>query len=668
MDDNVCYNFIDLIPPNVQYNYEPIESGWIRILDLLNKPGDNGPLQCRLRQIRLPQAKVRNSEHDFNALSYVWGSNHQRYEMQVLPKTGPGSSLTFETIPLTRSLYNAIRDLRDCDDIQPKTFWIDQICINQSNDEEKSHQVSQMGKVFQYATSVWTYLGPQEEKDDGALDLMAQICDHFEQLTKTPELAFLLDKDHITEIGKFQKYNRMVNENIASDLWFPKDLFNDEGSTLFRDLSLILSGPWINRLWLFQENILNDDLTFLRGHRILRLEHIEFLCSLWYVGLVPRSFTEIRILNLCRGRRARRRHDKYKEGQIDPLSLSELLIITSNLVCKDPRDRIYALLGVATDAEQLNIYPDYSISTAQAYTNLSVALTKRRLEEDSEYSFLDDLTQSNRQVTAEKSRLCMPTWVPTYIDHGYLDTQRFDFNIFKTRETYTKVSLKNPISFEPTPAVKNGILVIKGICLELGLDRSLGTFPVMDLTAPINMTRLEQLLAILEDFHSHANGNQGLFSSFWEVCVKDRRIADSTIDNADGKAAAAQALRDVIHLLRQARSGDIIPTKDWKDHFYLPILTLPGGRDGSAYLLLDALGTLWDRSLWLSKEQHICLAPNGLQENDIAVILIGGRHIYYLRPVGDKFEYVGWGCISGFMNGEAFVDGWEDKVQTFKLI
>lgn len=75
------------------------------------------------------------------------------------------------------------------------------------------------------------------------------------------------------------------------------------------------------------------------------------------------------------------------------------------------------------------------------------------------------------------------------------------------------------------------------------------------------------------------------------------------------------------------------------------------------------------RFLWLSKEQHVCAAPNRLRKDDIAVILFGGRYIYYLRPVGgDKFEYIGWGSISGFMNGEAFVDGWGDKMETFKLI
>lgn len=274
MDDNVCNEPIDLISQSLKYTYEAIEPGWIRILDLLNKPGDNEPLQCQLRQVRIPQAKVRNSDNDYNALSYVWGRNRQRFEMQVRPGNGFGSSTTTGKIPLTKSLYNALRDLRDCEDIQPKTFWIDQICINQSNDEEKTQQVAQMAKVFQYATSVWTYLGPRQETDDEALDLMTQIYDHFEPLTKTSKLSLLLDKDEIFQSENKLKYSRIENEDIASNLHFPKDLFQGEVSAVLRNLSWIICGSWTDRLWLFQENILNDDLTFFRGHRMLRSENL----------------------------------------------------------------------------------------------------------------------------------------------------------------------------------------------------------------------------------------------------------------------------------------------------------------------------------------------------------------------------------------------------------
>lgn len=666
MDDNICYEFIDLIPQNVPYKYEPIEPGWIRILDLLNEPGDNGPLQCRLRQVRLPQSKVRNTEDDYNALSYVWGCDRQRFEMQVLPAgNGYGPSTTTGKMPLTRSLYNALRDLRDCDDIQPKTFWIDQICIDQGSDE-KSHQVSQLGKVFQHATSVWTYLGPREDTDDEALDLMAQICEHFESESRThPELARVLEdlRDQWYMSENFGKYTRQSAENIEYDIWFPKNLFEGEGSILYSNLRKILFGPWVNRLWLFQENVLNDDLTFFRGHQMLRFDAIRLICQLSWVGLIPFFPGVYNILNVFQQRLARRHPDENQWG----LLLQNLIRTTCRLACRDPRDRIYAVLGIATDAEEMKIYPDYSISTAQAFTNLSVTFTKQRLEGGSRF-FLEELHRKDVQMPAKQPYSCLPTWVPKYLDNGYLRPRGTDFDLFKTTKKESRRTLKDAVSFESSPVAKNGVMVVKGIRLELHLDRSLGTFSGATVTFDIDMQELNQTLAILEKFIEYANGSQRLLSHFWEACALGCRILDTTIDSAIGEAAAAQAFCDVLQLLKEARSGVVAPSKNSKDRFWLPILALPGGQKGPAYLLLDAMETLASRSLWLSKEQHVCVAPNQLHKDDVAVIMFGGQYIYYLRPAGDKYEYVGWGWILGFMNGEAFVDGREDKVETFKLI
>lgn len=232
----------------------------------------------------------------------------------------------------------------------------------------------------------------------------------------------------------------------------------------------------------------------------------------------------------------------------------------------------------------------------------------------------------------------------------------------------TRESLTDLVTFEHGPTVKNGVMVVKGFRSGLDLDRSLGTFPHVLLPHFSSVADLNQTLALLTNFLELVAGSQRLLSRFWEACVVDRHILDKTIDSARGEAAAAQAFWDVIQFLKKARSRDLIHKKHDGDGSYLSILTLPGGPNGAAYLLLDSMNQLSYRSLWLSKRRHVCLAPNRLQKDDIAVILLGGRYIYYLRPVDDKFEYIGFGFVSGFMNGEAFVDGWEDKVETFKLI
>jgi hypothetical protein len=59
------------------------------------------------------------------------------------------------TIPLTKNLNDALRDLWNAAELTSKLFWTDQICIDQEG-EEKSHQVALMGKIYENAKRVAT--------------------------------------------------------------------------------------------------------------------------------------------------------------------------------------------------------------------------------------------------------------------------------------------------------------------------------------------------------------------------------------------------------------------------------------------------------------------------------------------------------------------------------
>src|SRR5258707_9712914 len=103
------------------YKYEQLESSsYIRILDLRDQvDGDLDFLQCSIEHVEISVAK-------FSAISYAWGCPKKLFRMQVTNHNGEKNGY----LPLTQSLHNALRDLCGCDDIQPKRFWVDQICIN----------------------------------------------------------------------------------------------------------------------------------------------------------------------------------------------------------------------------------------------------------------------------------------------------------------------------------------------------------------------------------------------------------------------------------------------------------------------------------------------------------------------------------------------------------
>jgi Heterokaryon incompatibility protein (HET) len=61
---------------------------------------------------------------------------------------------------ITRNLYMALEHIRD--DHVDLTLWIDALCINQSDNEEKGEQVIHMTEIYTNAEQTIVWLGPAE--------------------------------------------------------------------------------------------------------------------------------------------------------------------------------------------------------------------------------------------------------------------------------------------------------------------------------------------------------------------------------------------------------------------------------------------------------------------------------------------------------------------------
>lgn len=100
------------------------------------------PLEIDLETCLLEDIKGR-----YAALSYAWGE-----EESTCPITVNGTPLGASSVPLTRNLYTHLYRLRELE--YTELIWIDALCINQSNTEEKQHQVALMANIFRNAQEV----------------------------------------------------------------------------------------------------------------------------------------------------------------------------------------------------------------------------------------------------------------------------------------------------------------------------------------------------------------------------------------------------------------------------------------------------------------------------------------------------------------------------------
>ncbi|KAE8326257.1 ankyrin repeat-containing domain protein [Aspergillus sergii] len=107
-------------------------------------PGSEGPLECFIEDYELSSKLCPY----YRALSYTWGASSRK--SWIL--------LNGASFPVTQNLYEAMQQLRKLG-YHSSLWWIDLICINQSDKSERCQQVSMMRNIFGMAKEVVVWLG-----------------------------------------------------------------------------------------------------------------------------------------------------------------------------------------------------------------------------------------------------------------------------------------------------------------------------------------------------------------------------------------------------------------------------------------------------------------------------------------------------------------------------
>lgn len=141
------------------YEYSPLAPGpnSFRLLEIL--PADelkpSSQPKCRLYNYSPDECSIPIP--DYEALSYVWGHPHKTKSIEVNEKI----------LYITENLYAALMQLR----IRGVQWtWIDAICINQDNKQERGHQVRSMARIYGKAHHVIVWLGEEACGSDIAFE------------------------------------------------------------------------------------------------------------------------------------------------------------------------------------------------------------------------------------------------------------------------------------------------------------------------------------------------------------------------------------------------------------------------------------------------------------------------------------------------------------------
>ncbi|KAK3368289.1 heterokaryon incompatibility protein-domain-containing protein [Podospora didyma] len=92
--------------------------------------------------------------YDYEAISYTWGRSTEKAAVRI-------NGRRMEVPKNVRDMLLALR-LR----WQPRYLWINYICVNQADNDEKIHQIQMMRRVYHYASNVLVWLGDAPDAKD----------------------------------------------------------------------------------------------------------------------------------------------------------------------------------------------------------------------------------------------------------------------------------------------------------------------------------------------------------------------------------------------------------------------------------------------------------------------------------------------------------------------
>jgi hypothetical protein len=289
-------------------HYEPLQDDEIRTLSLLPSVHTEEKICCTLSRRALEASP-------YLALSYVWGS----------PEPPGTIFVDGEQTSVTPNLFVALQRLRHA--TETICLWVDALCINQNNKEEKTTQVKRMGEIYNKADAVLMWLGEEKDDSNRAMELVQWLVDIGE--------AFVASADVDPRKETIERFVRLFKDSSFDEHWFA--------------LKRLFKRPYWTRVWIVQEALLAGQAFLCCGSARAswtRLMPAIAATKNWqWKSQSAAAKDALFNLALPQMELSERYLDTLVHGQ--RLSLLDALVMFRNRKAKDPRDHVYGVLSLA---------------------------------------------------------------------------------------------------------------------------------------------------------------------------------------------------------------------------------------------------------------------------------------------------------------------------------
>ena len=629
------------------YKYDVLPSDSIRMLSLL--PGDrSAPLQCELHRADVPRnvSPESASGPTFEALSYVWGDGNLCQQIFC----------NKSVIKITQSLFDALIHLRHSE--ETRMLWVDAVCIDQNNNDEKIEQIPHMKDIYQHASQVVIWLGLADESTSRVLDLirLAAKCLRQESGQSMPQ-------------GDYSRFGEPFSDERNRQRGFPP-LAELES---WLSVTALFARSWFSRCWTFHEAVLAAKAAIQIGVHLLDWADLcvastfFYYKSYWNVGLDGLQD----ICQVCWTSRIGLDAQEWK-----PMPLILLLFITNTTKATLRKDKIFGLLALTEESTQkyfsLNESldnPKYNMSMRDLCTDVSLFLLH-----NSEFEHLEilnyvkhyPLEEGEQEKRNKDDGGLIPSWVQRW--HDPIPEYKPDCEENEAQPmlpicvSNTRVRAGGPEFHAPkcNPQTPYEISLHGFIFASISNTVNILRLP------PMSRSRLWDLVletrGVREERHaSYPTGESidEVFALTLTVACGPRSMpALDTYHAIDFQHFCVWLYElTVARLKKEGRITDIERLGiEWEAE-YERLRSLVGTHVMSPTFWMDLQQLGRGRKLFSTSSGHIGLGDGTLESGDLVCVFLGGITPFIIRPVGQKYKFVGECYLHGIMQGEALEEG-----------
>ena len=679
----------------LSYEYKPLrDARKTRLLQMVLNGDEEGQVYYDIVVVDL------DDQPSFYALSYTWGcpfADDDSSAQQHWPTTRSNLILgDGRCVKVGHNLCRALTCLKELGVVGH--LWIDAICINQSDIQERNAQVAMMGDIYAAADKVLVWLGDENWSSKVAMVFLDGFLPRMEKLIedegRDPTFSYSFTDPRL--------YERLGEPE------FPQEVFDG--------LAAFLERSWFGRAWTYQETVLARNIDVFCGsrkiswprlHKLLKLLETsdwDFRLSRFQISSKVQQIPGKMILStmwqrdhIARGGPRELGYQTYLKriasgGKRVDLLMAYLDHLLYGMRCRkatDNRDHLFAIYGIVArlshdlGIENILPKPDYTqdiIEVSIAYSRAMLAHSRTLLL----LSNVEDRSSSDNN---------WPSWVPDLSRDWVVGLPRSGSGDY----------YDTPKGMGPRilPSPKPEILMLEGYSFDT--IQALGEHDFELGQGSVPFTKTAQIILNLP---SHYPTGQDRAEVLWRTLIADQAQGECPAPHSTGaaffehmlmhnsmamlnseKAHQSKGLEGFAPLARLAAStaeaAKVIPSGGQilqRRNIYAEIQALTQKRNGrnglspeqeehlqkrvrdvlseeaKAVPFARQLATLFvSKRIVTTRAGFIGAVPTSSRIGDAVFVLPGARVPFILRKRDDgTYRLLGECYVHGIMQGEAF--------------